>query len=295
MLEALAAAGYSQPTPIQSRLDSRALAGVDVLGQARTGTGKTAAFAIPILESLETGKKHGPQALVLVPTRELAVQVREEVVKLALGRKVHWWPSTAASRSAARSKNSTRRRSRRRHARPRARSSGRGTLDLRDLADRRARRSRPDARHRLPARHRKDSPPLPAVAADAAASAPRCRRRSNGWPSATCATRRSLNFSPKDISVETIEQFYFTVDPERKFELLVQLLEREQAAAGDHLLPHQARHRQDLPAAVEEVSRTSACIHGDLAQSARDRVMAGFRAGKVRSWWPPTSSAAAST
>jgi ATP-dependent RNA helicase DeaD len=89
MLEALSAAGYSQPTPIQAGLIPRALAGVDVLGQARTGTGKTAAFSIPILEQLELTKKHhGPQALVLVPTRELAVQVRGELVKLAHGRKV---------------------------------------------------------------------------------------------------------------------------------------------------------------------------------------------------------------
>ena len=86
MNEALAKAGYLNPTPIQAGLIPRALAGVDVLGQARTGTGKTAAFVIPILERLLAAKKaHGPHALVLVPTRELAVQVREEVVKLAHG------------------------------------------------------------------------------------------------------------------------------------------------------------------------------------------------------------------
>ena len=63
--------------------------GVDVLGQARTGTGKTAAFAIPILERLKHGRKGAPpQALVLVPTRELAVQVRDEFDKLAHGRRV---------------------------------------------------------------------------------------------------------------------------------------------------------------------------------------------------------------
>src|SRR5690349_14232411 len=90
MMGAIEAAGYTQPTPIQAGLIPRALAGVDVLGQARTGTGKTAAFTIPILETIEIGKKHaGAQALVLVPTRELAVQVREEVVKLSHGRKVH--------------------------------------------------------------------------------------------------------------------------------------------------------------------------------------------------------------
>src|SRR5450755_3211700 len=89
MLASLALAEYDQPTPVQTGIIPRALAGIDVLGQARTGTGKTAAFAIPILEKIEPGKKHGPQAIVLVPTRELAVQVREEFVKLAHGRKVH--------------------------------------------------------------------------------------------------------------------------------------------------------------------------------------------------------------
>ncbi len=88
-LAALREAGYQQPTPIQAGLIPRALAGVDVLGQARTGTGKTCAFVLPILECLELRKHTAPQALVLVPTRELAVQVREELVKLAHGRKVH--------------------------------------------------------------------------------------------------------------------------------------------------------------------------------------------------------------
>jgi ATP-dependent RNA helicase DeaD len=90
MLAALEQAEYTEPTQIQAGLIPRALQGIDVLGQARTGTGKTAAFVIPILERLTPHRKgQGPQALVLVPTRELAVQVREEVVKLAHGRKFH--------------------------------------------------------------------------------------------------------------------------------------------------------------------------------------------------------------
>src|SRR5687767_11693353 len=59
----------------------RALAGVDILGQARTGTGKTAAFAIPILQNAQRGTP--TQAIILVPTRELAVQVDEELKRLA--------------------------------------------------------------------------------------------------------------------------------------------------------------------------------------------------------------------
>ena len=89
MLDALAAATYQEPTPVQAGFIPRALAGVDVMGQAQTGTGKTAAFAIPILEMLQPQRRGGPpQALVLVPTRELAVQVRDECEKLALGRNV---------------------------------------------------------------------------------------------------------------------------------------------------------------------------------------------------------------
>ena len=82
-LAALQKAGYEYPTPIQAGLIPRALAGVDVVGQARTGTGKTASFVIPILERLKSGRDAlKPQALILVPTRELAVQVRDATAKL---------------------------------------------------------------------------------------------------------------------------------------------------------------------------------------------------------------------
>ena len=89
MLKALDAAEYHTPSPVQAGIIPHALKGADVLGQARTGTGKTAAFAIPILELLAKNPAKGksPRAIALVPTRELAVQVRDEIVKLALGRK----------------------------------------------------------------------------------------------------------------------------------------------------------------------------------------------------------------
>ncbi|MEX2025940.1 MAG: DEAD/DEAH box helicase, partial [Pirellulaceae bacterium] len=91
MLAALEKATYEYPTPVQSGLIPRALAGVDVVGQARTGTGKTASFAIPILEKMVLNNRdiHHVQALVMVPTRELAVQVHDEIVKLSHGRRVH--------------------------------------------------------------------------------------------------------------------------------------------------------------------------------------------------------------
>jgi ATP-dependent RNA helicase DeaD len=282
MLDALAAAEYSQPTPIQAGLIPRALAGVDVLGQARTGTGKTAAFAIPILEKIDLTKKHaGPQALVLVPTRELAVQVREEVLKLSHGRKVHsaalyggkpirgqidklkkgvdvvvGTPGRVLDHLA------------------------RGTLELRDLrvvvldeADRMLDIGfRPDIERIL-----KRCPESRQTLLLSATVPPPVERLSKRY----MRDPETLNFSPKDVSVETIEQFYFTVEAIRKFDLLEKLLQREQ--------PRQAiifcRTKRGTERIYQRLSKKlpdAATIHGDLAQNARDRVMAGFRAGEVR-------------
>ena len=77
ILDRLAELGYEEPTPIQAEAIPQMLTGVDMLGQAATGTGKTAAFALPILQAIEPGAEAVPQALVVVPTRELAVQVSE--------------------------------------------------------------------------------------------------------------------------------------------------------------------------------------------------------------------------
>jgi ATP-dependent RNA helicase DeaD len=77
LLTALAELGYEEPTPIQAEAIPPLLAGRDLLGNAATGTGKTAAFALPILHRLEGHASGGPRALVLVPTRELAMQVSE--------------------------------------------------------------------------------------------------------------------------------------------------------------------------------------------------------------------------
>src|SRR5437588_12924952 len=83
ILAALERANYVEPTPIQAALIPEALAGRDVIGQAQTGTGKTAAFLLPFLNRWRDRNEPGPQALVLAPTRELVVQVAEEGTKLA--------------------------------------------------------------------------------------------------------------------------------------------------------------------------------------------------------------------
>ena len=78
--------GFREASPIQAQAIPVLLEGGDVIGQAQTGTGKTAAFAIPLIERLD-GSQRNLQALVLCPTRELALQVTEEIRKLLKYRK----------------------------------------------------------------------------------------------------------------------------------------------------------------------------------------------------------------
>lgn len=88
LLQDLAGAGFSAPTPIQEQAIPPALAGRDVIGCAQTGTGKTAAFVIPIIERLPLLPKGQPQALILAPTRELALQILATIEKLGRSRRI---------------------------------------------------------------------------------------------------------------------------------------------------------------------------------------------------------------
>jgi ATP-dependent RNA helicase DeaD len=78
LVQTVAELGYTQPTPVQTQLIPLMLAGHDVLAQSQTGTGKTAAFALPILQTLVPGQRH-VQALIVTPTRELAMQVADAI------------------------------------------------------------------------------------------------------------------------------------------------------------------------------------------------------------------------
>lgn len=78
----IAAAGYTKPTPVQNQSISKILSGKDLIGLAQTGTGKTAAFVLPILQRLICGQRRGLRALVVAPTRELAEQINETIAAL---------------------------------------------------------------------------------------------------------------------------------------------------------------------------------------------------------------------
>jgi len=88
LVQAVADLGYTTPTPIQSAIIPAMLAGQDVMGQAQTGTGKTAAFALPILHNLALDRGQ-VQSLIVVPTRELAIQVAQAIYEYGRHLDVH--------------------------------------------------------------------------------------------------------------------------------------------------------------------------------------------------------------
>src|SRR5262252_2231111 len=83
VVDGVKALGFTEPTPIQARSIPLILEGKDLIGSAQTGTGKTAAFGLPIISKLYGHQPHGPRALVLEPTRELAAQVDEALKEFA--------------------------------------------------------------------------------------------------------------------------------------------------------------------------------------------------------------------
>jgi Rad3-related DNA helicase len=102
IVAALTAMGFEEPSPIQRETIPIVLEGNDLIGQAQTGTGKTAAFGIPIVQNI-TDHKH-IQALIMTPTRELAIQVAEEVGKIGQTRRIKALRFMAASQSIGKSR-----------------------------------------------------------------------------------------------------------------------------------------------------------------------------------------------
>jgi ATP-dependent RNA helicase DeaD len=282
MLGALKEAEYLDPTPIQAGLIPLALEGRDVMGQARTGTGKTAAFFIPILEGVaEVGKSSEPLALALVPTRELAVQVRDECIKLVGQRKIR----VVALYGGKPIRQQTERL--RRGAEIVVGTPGRVldhlnrrtlTLDgvrwcVLDEADRMLDIGfRPDIEKIL-----RRCPKSRQTLLLSATLPPPVKRLGERY----MQNPEVLDFSPEDPAVETIEQFYFSVDPEKKFDLLVRLLQREEPAQAI-IFCRTRRGTQKISDRLSKKFDKLACIHGDLQQRARDRVMSQFREGKIR-------------
>ena len=295
MTAMLAEVHYEKPTPIQAGTIPLILAGKDLMGQSRTGSGKTAAFMIPIIEMIDprtAADNSGaaavppgddPVALIVVPTRELAVQIRDETAKLAHNREIAIVACYGGKPIADQVKKM------------------RGGVDIvigtpgriLDLTKRSALRLsslkwvvldeadrmldigfRPDIERILRLTPRQRQTLL--FSATLADEVVRLAQRYMTEPE-TC------DFSENEIAADTIEQYYITVDRDRKFEALVRLLRRED--------PQQAivfcRTKRGVDRLGSGLVRefkdwAVAAIHGDLPQSGRDNIMRSFRAGKIK-------------
>ena len=277
-LALLARAGFEAPTPIQAQAIPPALEGKDVIGCAATGTGKTLAFVLPILERLEG--KHGTRALVLAPTRELALQIGAEMERFGHGRKVRsavviggvgMSPQTHAFQQGVEVIIATPGRLNDHLDHGTARLDQIEILVL-DEADRMLDMGfLPQLRRILQRLPRKRQSLL--FSATMAGEVAKFSRESLKDPVRVDIVRSGA-------TAERAEQQVFLVGEEEKTALLLALLEQDDLST---LVFTRTKRRADrLSKALARAGHKVSVIHGDRSQSQRDHALDGFRAGSSR-------------
>jgi len=280
LLSALHRANYFEPTPIQAALIPHALAGRDVIGQAQTGTGKTAAFLLPFLNGWRDKNEPGPQALVLAPTRELVVQVAEEGQKLAPSKHCRTVPvyggqsfreqlvglkrgCDVAIGTPGRLLD---------HLSRRTMTLDRVRYVVLDEADRMLDIGfRPDIEKIL--RHCPKERQTLLLSATLPPPVLRLAQRYMREP-------LHINLSPEKPTVENIRQSYITVDPRCKFDLLLRVMARERPRQCI-IFCERKRWADELYHHLRKKHAEVAVMHGDLPQPERDRIMQRFREGSI--------------
>ncbi|MGL6075779.1 MAG: DEAD/DEAH box helicase [Fimbriiglobus sp.] len=281
LMDSIQHAGYEFATPVQASVIPRAMIGKDVIGQAQTGTGKTAAFLIPFLNRWRPHATKGPIGIVMCPTRELALQVANEAIKLAPSRKFRTVPVYGGTGMGAQLTGL---------------AKGcdlvvgtpgriidhlrRGTLNLDnvkyvvlDEADRMLDIGfRPDIERIL--RRCPETRQTLLMSATVPDTIKRLVSRYMKDP-------EHLNMSPTTLTVDKIRQTFITVDEERKYELLLKVFEREQPRQCI-IFVERKRWADNLHKKLSRVMESVAAIHGDLQQKQRERIMADFRSAKLR-------------
>lgn len=278
-LKAISELGYEEPTPIQLRTIPRLMDGGDVIAQAQTGTGKTAAFALPIIEHLrEDGK--APQALVLTPTRELAVQVAEAIHSYGKYHRIKVLP-VYGGQPIERQLGALKR-----GVQVVVGTPGRlldhirrGTLNLSEVRT----VVLDEADEMLNMGFIEDIEMIlqevPGERQTALFSAT--------MPDPIARIARKYMHEPERIAIESqqmivpaIRQIYYEVGARDKFEVLARVLDYEQATSS-MIFCRTKREVDDLSARLVARAYPAEAIHGDLSQTQRDRVMDRFRSGQA--------------
>ncbi len=282
-LEALDKIGFEHPTPIQEKAIPVIRSGKDVIGQARTGTGKTCAFGVPFLEHFNPADKH-VQGLVLAPTRELAAQIAEEMERYANNRDLKvltiyggtaYEPQEKALKSGVHMVVGTPGRI--------MDHIERGNLDVShtdymvlDEADRMLDMGFIDdvewILKRMPSKHKRQTLLFSATMPEEIKS---LSRRFQVEP-------KTIRVSEDDLTVPEIEQVYYPVGRRNKLWALTQVLDNEKNI--DLLLVFCATKFMcdRLVGDLQKFGYKAEAIHGDLPQSKREKVLARFDKGEVR-------------
>jgi ATP-dependent RNA helicase DeaD len=282
-IAALDRIGFQHPTPIQERTIPLLLEGKDVIGQARTGTGKTAAFGLPIIETYDPKAKH-VQALILAPTRELALQITEELEKYAHGRDfavvcvyggTGYEVQEKAFRNGVHCVVGTPGRI--------MDHMERGNLDLSqtkllvlDEADRMLDMGFIDDVEKIlksmPGKHHRQTLLFSATMPE----------EIKGLTRRFMVQPVTVRVSADELTVPEIEQVYYQVGRRNKHWAITRVLDNE---PGQDLVLVFCATKMMCDRLVEDLQRwgyAADAIHGDLPQSKRERVLADFDAGKLR-------------
>ena len=282
LMQAVDELGYESPTPIQERAIPALMDGRDVLGQAQTGTGKTAAFALPMLHGLETDDAHGRvQGLVVAPTRELANQVAKAVYEYGRHRDVRVL-AVYGGQSYSRQINRLRR-----GVDIVIGTPGR-MLDLirKDILDLSAVRYLvlDEADEMLSMGFIEDieailseTPSTRQTALFSATLPGRIRQLADRYMSSP----EAITINPQRLTVAETEQRYYLVYEDDKLAALTRLLETEEMTSV-LVFTRTKVGASELANALFEHGTQAEALHGDLSQPARETVMGRFRRGQIK-------------
>lgn len=279
ILRAIEAVGFEEPTPIQRQAIPLMLDGRDVIAQAQTGTGKTAAFALPIIQRLKPDQK-GPQALVLAPTRELAVQVAQAFYSLGKFQDIRVlavyggqpierqlralrFPVDIVVGTPGRIMD---------HLRRETLSFEETSMVVLDEADEML-----DMGFVEDIEWILDQVPEQRQIALFSATIP---NRIADLSRRYLRKPVRIAIEPERVTVPLTEQVYYQVVPRAKVEALTRILDLA-APSSAIIFCRTKREVDDLTQKLESLSYPAEALHGDLSQVQRDRVMGRFRSGQT--------------
>ncbi len=279
VLKAIQEMGFEESTPIQAKAIPIALERRDLIGQAQTGTGKTAAFGIPLIQNIDPKTEH-IAALIMTPTRELAIQVAEEIAKLSRYKGLRTLPiyggqDIVKQIRALRQKpqviigtpgrlldHINRKTIKLDKVHTVILDEADEMLDMGFLEDINTILSKlPEDRHTM---------------LFSATMPPNIKRLADTY----LKNPEHVSVVPKQVSAPSVDQYYMEVHEQQKFEILCRLLDME-APDLAIIFGRTKRRVDELSEALKKRGYTAEGLHGDLSQNQRDVVMRKFRDGTI--------------